>query len=161
MSATEGQPTPFRLEHDPWGRLVLVRPDGSRHVGVDPVRAFPVGDPAGPVALVDGDGRELAWVPRLADLPDALRRTVEDELAQRHFLPVIRRVLAVRGQVEPVECEADTDRGPVRFHIAAEEDVRRMGGGRVVIRGADGVRYLIPDLDALDRASRRLLDRYV
>lgn len=156
------EPIPMiQLDHDAHGRLVLIQPDGSRHAGVEPVRAFPISDPRGPVSLLDADGRELFTAPRLSDLPDPVRSVIESELAQRHFLPVITEVLSLLGQVEPVECEVDTDRGRVCFRIKAEEDVRRLPGGRVLITDESGVRYLIPNIDTLDPASRRRLVRYL
>ncbi|MGL6095114.1 MAG: DUF1854 domain-containing protein [Fimbriiglobus sp.] len=152
---------PFRLEHDAFGRLVLVAADGTRHPGVDPVRAFPITAPREHVTIVDPDGKEIVTVPKLDDLPADTRQILEDELARRHFLPVVRRVVRITGVVEPVECEAETDRGTVTFQIQGEENVMRLPGGRVLIADANGVRYLIPDVDALDAPSRRLLERYV
>lgn len=150
----------FALEHDEWGKLVLVRPDGSRVAGVDPVRAFPLSDPRRSISLLDPRGHEVGWVDRLDDLPHPARGVLEDELAHRHFLPVVLRVVGLTGWTEPIVCDAETDRGPVRFTIKAEEDVRRLPEGRVLITDANGVRYLIPDVAALDPASRRLMSRY-
>lgn len=151
----------IQLDHDAYGRLVLTQPDGSRHVGVEPVRAFPISDPRGPVSLLDADGRELFAAPRLSDLPEPVRSIIENELAQRHFLPVITEVLGLTGQVEPITCAVVTDHGPAQFRIKAEEDVRRLPGSRVLITDEHGVRYLIPNIDQLDAASRRRLVRYL
>ena len=151
----------FYLESDPWGRLVLVFVDGIRHLGVEPVQLFPIADPGGPVSFLGEDGRELLAVPRLDALPAALRQRLEVELAQRHFLPVITRVVRLTGRADPVEWEAETDRGPVRFRVAGEEELRRLAGGRVLITDTTGRRYLIPDLNALPADSRRQLSRYL
>ena len=154
-------PTPeFALEHDAWGKLVLVLPDGTRYAGVDPIRAFPLSDPRRSVSIVDAHGQERVWIDRLDDLPDRVRNALEAELGQRHFLPIVRRVVRLTGYVEPIECEAETDRGTVTFTIKAEEDVRRLPDGRVLISDSNAVRYLIPDVAALDAHSRRLMSRY-
>ena len=60
--------TIFELRRDAFGRLVLTDAQGAEHVGVLAVRAFPIHAADEGIALVDGDGHELAWVPRLADL---------------------------------------------------------------------------------------------
>ena len=151
----------FQLEHDAHGRLVLVLPDGSRHVGVDPVRAFPLSEPRAHISILSADGQELVWIPRLDDYSSKIRQVLEAELAQRHFLPLIQRVVRITGQVEPVICEVETDRGEVTFQIKGEEDVKRLTGGRVLVTDSNGVRYLIPNVAALDPTSRRLLERYV
>jgi hypothetical protein len=152
---------PFQLHHDAWGRLVLTDAQGRQHVGIDPVRAFPVTDPRHGISLCDAEGSEIVWLDSLDTLPAALHQLLEDELSRRHFLPVITRVLRVEGASEPTVWIVETDRGPTRFNLKSEEDVRRVAGQRVLIVDAHGVRYLIPDLHQLDTASRRWLERYI
>ncbi len=152
---------PFALHYDAWGRLVLTDADGRQHVGVEPVRAFPISDPRHGLALLDAEGRELAWIDSLDDLPAPVRRVLEDDLARREFLPVIRRILKVSAPVEPSEWEVETDRGTTRFVLNSEDDVRPLGDSRALIHDARGIRYLIPDLRRLDATSRRLLERYL
>ena len=151
----------FRLAQDPWGRLVLTQPDGQEHVGVVPVRAFPIGHPHGWLVLCDAEGRELCCIEDLADLPQAPRALLEDELARREFVPVIRRVRNVSSYLEPAEWEVDTDRGPTRFVLRTEDDVRRLGPYRALILDAQGVRYLVPDTRELDAYGRRAVERYL
>jgi hypothetical protein len=55
----------------------------------------------------------------------------------------------------------DTDRGPARFVLKGEEDIRRIGNGALLITDSDGIHYLVRDAAALDRNSRRLLDRFL
>lgn len=151
----------IRLEHDAWGRLVLTLADGARHVGVEAVRAFPVADPTRHISILDADGREAIAIDDLRQLDPDVRQVLEEELTRRHFLPTILRIVQVKGRIQPTEWEAETDRGPVRFTLKSDEDVRRMPNGRVIIADAQGVRYMIPHVDALDAASRRHLDRYL
>jgi hypothetical protein len=161
--STNGAPKapPIGLHHDAWGRLVLTDADGRQHVGVEPVRAFPVSAPRHGVALCDADGREVLWLDRLEDLPPPLRRLLEEELARREFVPVLRRIVRISAPSEPSEWEVETDRGPTRFLLNNEDDVHRLDGRRAMIKDAHGIRYLIPDTHALDAASRRLLERYL
>jgi hypothetical protein len=152
---------PFTLHHDAFGRWVLTDAAGRVHVGVLPVRGFPYSAPREGVSLVDENGREVLWLPRLDDLPEGLRRAVEEELARREFVPVIRRVHRVSPRVEPSEWDVDTDRGRTRFVLASADDVRRLDERQATVTDAHGVRYLIPDLRTLDAASRRILERYL
>ncbi len=48
--------------------------------------------------------------------------------------------------------------GPRTFDVATRQDVRPLGQGRYLIRDVDGNRYEIRDTEALDPASRSLLD---
>jgi len=151
----------WQLHHDAWGRLVLTDARGRQHVGVEPVRSFPVSSPRRWIALCDTEGLEVLWIDDLDELPPPTRQLLEDELSKRHFLPVVRRVLSIEGRVEPTAWQVETDRGPTAFRLKSDEDVRRVAGSRVLIVDAHGIRYLVPDLGALDPKSRRLLSRYV
>ena len=151
---------PFGLKHDDWGRLVLIDADGRRYVGVEPIRAFPLSDPGRHISICDAEGRELACVEEIATLPEATRRVLEDDLAARELVPVIRRIVAISADATPAEWDVETDRGPTRLTLKAEEDVRRLGPHRTLVVDAQGLRYLIPDTRELDLASRRMLEHY-
>jgi len=86
-----------------------------------------------------------------------LRTILEQELAEREFLPVIERIEAIADS-EPAEWTVSTDRGPHRFKVAHADDVVRQPDGAVFITDTDGMRYFVPRFDALDAESRRLLD---
>ena len=45
--------------------------------------------------------------------------------------------------------------------LKAEEDIRRLEGGALLIASAHGVQFRIPDAKTLDRASRKLLERFL
>jgi hypothetical protein len=160
-AATASARAPFQLTRDPWDRLVLTEPDGQQHVGVVPVRAFPIGYPRGWLVLCDAEGRELRCIEDPAALPQALRALLEAELARREFVPVIRRVRNVSSYLEPAEWEVETDRGPTRFVLRTEDDVRRLGPYRALILDAQGIRYLVPDTRELDAYGRRAVERYL
>jgi hypothetical protein len=151
---------PFGLSLDAWGRLVLIDADGCRHVGVEPVRAFPLSEPRRWISLCDAQGRELLSVESLDDLPPSVRQILEDELAVREFVPTIRRVIRVSGDISPSDWLVETDRGTTQFTLDNEEDVRRLGPHRVLIVDSQKLRYHVPDVRSLDAASRRILERY-
>ena len=54
-----------------------------------------------------------------------------------------------------------TNRGEARFLLKGEEDIRRLTGKTLIVSDVDGVQYLIRDPMALDRHSRKLLDRFM
>jgi hypothetical protein len=149
------------LTLDAYGRLVLTDPAGERHVGVEPVRAFPLSDPTHWIALVDAEGHEVLCIESLDDLPPSARQTLEDELHHREFVPVIERVLGISGETFPGHWDIETDRGCTRIELDSEDDIRRIGSHRVLITDARKMRYQVPDTRALDAYSRRVLERYV
>jgi hypothetical protein len=153
----------FTLSRNAFGRLVCTLADGGVHVGVLPVRAFPLTAPDDGLSLVSGDGRELVWVPSLAALPADQRALVDEELAHREFVPQIHRILGVSTFSTPSTWQLETDRGPAELVLQAEEDIRRLPGARaaLLITSGHGVVFRVPDLRALDRHSRRLIERFL
>lgn len=161
--AANGQagPRPFGLDHDAWGRLVMTDAEGRQHIGVEVVRAFPLSDPRHGISICDAKGRELVWIGSLDDLPMMLIGQIEEELAKREFVPIIRRIVKVSAPIEPSEWEVETDRGRTTFVLNSEDDVHELEEHRALITDANSIRYLIPDLRQLDPHSRRLLERYL
>lgn len=153
--------TVFELRRDAFGRLVLTDAHGHEHAGVMAVRAFPITAPDEGISLVDGDGHELAWVPRLSALDEPRRALLAEALEQREFMPRLLRVTAVSSFATPSTWDVETDRGPTSFVLKGEEDIRRLGPGLLIVNDAHGVQYLIRDLMAMDRHSRKLLDRFL
>ncbi len=151
----------FQLSRNAAGKLVFTGSDGEAHEGVVPVRAFPIAAPQDGIALVSQDGHELAWIDRLDDLPQGIKTVIEEELASREFMPEIRRLRQVSSFATPSTWEVETDRGEASFVLKGEEDIRRLAGGTLLIADSHGIQFLIRDLQALDRHSRKLLDRFL
>ncbi|MDM0011324.1 DUF1854 domain-containing protein [Variovorax sp. J22P168] len=158
MGAT---PMKLQIERDGFGRLVLTDDDGVPHVGVLPVRAFPLTAPDDGISLVGPDGRERVWIDHLDALPPAARELIAQDLAARDFAPTLLRLHKVSSFGVPSTWTVSTDRGDTRFVLKAEEDIRRLEDGALLIASASGVQFRIPDAKALDRASRKLLERFL
>lgn len=154
------EPFDFRLSRNALGRLEFVGADGEAQ-GVVPVRAFPIAAPTEDIALVSVDGRELAWIGRLADLPEPQGALVAEALAQREFMPEIVRLMTVSSFATPSTWQVATDRGETAFVLKAEDDIRRLPGNGLLIADSHGIQFRIRDIAALDRHSRRLLDRFL
>ena len=161
MSTDQDVFASFGLQHDAWGRLVLIDATGARHIGVEPIRGFPISDPEHFISLCDREGRELVCVQDMAKLPAATRQVLEQDLSRREFVPVIERIASVSSGADPTEWQVDTDRGPTTFLLKSEDDVRRLGPDSALVIDSHGLRYLVPDTKKMDAASRRILERYL
>lgn len=151
----------FALSRDAFGRLVLTLPDGIVHESVVPARAFPILEPQGGLALMSVEGHELAWIDDPAALPQPARDLIEEELASREFMPEISALLEVSSFATPSTWRVATDRGETELVLKGEEDIRRLPGGMLLIADIHGLQYLIRRPEALDRPSRKLLDRFL
>jgi hypothetical protein len=157
----ERQRMSFTLQRNAFGRLVLTGADGVAHVGVVPVRAFPIAAPDEGLSLLSAEGHELAWIDRLGELSPAQRALIDEELASREFMPQIHRLHAVSTFSTPSTWTVDTDLGATRFVLKGEEDIRRIGRTTLLIADSHGLQFMVRDLSALDRHSRRLLERFL
>jgi len=149
------------LERNPLGRWVWTDADGLRHEQVVVVRAYPVTAPEQGVGVMDIEGHELAWFDRLDQVPEPLQARLREAIGEREFLPEIQRLSAVSSLVTPSIWTVQTHRGEARFMLKGEEDIRRLTGKTLIVSDADGVQYLIRDPLALDKHSRKLLDRFM
>ena len=151
----------FVLTRNAFGRLVFTAADGDVHEGVVPVRAFPISAADEGVSLVSAEGKEVAWFDRVTDIPEAIRPLVEAELASREFMPEIKRIVSVSSYATPSTWDVVTDRGATALVLKGEEDIRRLNRTALLIADANGIQYLVRDTQALDRASRKMLDRFL
>ncbi|MDE2617112.1 MAG: DUF1854 domain-containing protein [Burkholderiales bacterium] len=152
--------TAATLTRNAYGKLVLTLVDGQVRTGVVPVRAFPIQAPERDISLLDADGHEVAWVDELARVPEPAQGLIRAALAEREFMPEIRAILGVSSFSTPSTWQVRTDRGDTAFVLKGDEDIRRLAGNTLLVTDSHGIQFLIRDMAALDRESRRLLDRF-
>lgn len=151
---------PHTLERDALGRLMFIDASGVSHLGVYPVRAFPITQPDAGISIMDQSGKELCWFDDIAAIPENELALIEEELAAREFMPVIEKITKVSTFATPSIWNIETDRGPTRIRLKGEEDIRRIAGNTLLIADSNGLQFLIKDSTQLDKVSKKLLDRF-
>ncbi len=149
-----------QLERDALGRLVFIDSKGERHIGVHPVRAFPITAPGAGIGIMNQSGKELCWFHNMAAISGAELELIEEILAEREFMPVIEKITKVSTFATPSIWDIETDRGPTRIRLKGEEDIRRIAGNTLLIADSNGLQFLIKDSTKLDKVSKKLLDRF-
>jgi hypothetical protein len=146
------------------GQIELHLAGGGSHADVRVIPAFPISRPNRFVYFLDAEGNELGLLEEPRRLDRESRDLVLAQADQAYFMPRITRIADVEERPGSglARWDVDTDRGPSIFEVVSRsESVWYVGKNRVVIRDADGNRYLIEDLSALDKRSRRLADLYL
>ncbi len=151
----------FELRRNSFGKLALTTPDGQTHEDVVPVRAFPIQSPDRGISLLNNEGHEVAWVDALADVPQPAQGLIREALGGREFMPEIQAILSVTSFATPCTWQVLTDRGETNFVLRGDEDIRRLAGNTLLVTDSHGIHFLIRDLSALSRDSRRILDRFM
>ncbi len=151
----------FTLARDAHGRWTC-NIGGVAHPSVQVVRAFPLSAPEEDIAIVCTDGEELVFVDRLDALDAPNQQALREALAEREFVPLIERIHSVSTFATPSTWQVDTDRGATELVLKVEEDIRRLPGAkRLLVTSGSGVVFEIRDRHRLDRASQRLLERFL
>ncbi|MEX5746863.1 DUF1854 domain-containing protein [Massilia sp. X63] len=151
----------FQLRRDSFGKLVLTTADGEEHVGVIPVRAFPIQAPMRGISMVREGGKEVAWIDDLADLPEPIRHLVQEEIEGREFIPEILHISDVSSFATPCTWYVKTDRGDTEFVLKVDEDIRRIGEASLLVSDSHGINFLVRDMFHIDKHSRKILDRFL
>ncbi|WP_312515083.1 DUF1854 domain-containing protein [Massilia sp.] len=153
--------TPFKLRRDSFGKLIITLESGEEHVGVMPVRAFPIQAPTKGISLVRDGGKEVAWIDDLAEMPEEIRTLVREEIEGREFIPEIVRIKDVSSFATPCTWFVETDRGDTQFVLKVDEDIRRIGEASLLVADSHGINFLVRDMYRIDKHSRKILDRFL
>ncbi|QOY93446.1 DUF1854 domain-containing protein [Massilia sp. UMI-21] len=153
--------TTFQLRRDAFGKLVLTTPEGEEHLGVIPVRAFPIQAPTRGISMVREGGKEVAWIDDLDTLPEQVRHLIQEEIEGREFIPEIEHIKEVSSFATPCTWYVRTDRGDTEFVLKVDEDIRRIGEASLLISDSHGINFLVRDMFHIDKHSRKILDRFL
>jgi hypothetical protein len=153
--------TNFQLSRNAFGKLILTDDAGEVHIGVAPVRAFPIQAPDKGISMVLSNGKEVAWIDDIGGLPIQVRELVMDELEGREFMPEILHVMRVSSYATPCTWYVRTDRGDTEFTLKGEEDIRRIGACSLLVADNHGINFLIRDMYTIDKHTRKILDRFL
>ena len=150
-------PESVELSRDAFQRLTLRL--GEQHWDeVKAVAAFPLSAPESCVFLIDSERNEIGFIAEVADMPPAARDTLRDALAIEYLCTRVLGITSIQSRHGVSTWDLRTARGDRTVHIKDRSDIRRLPGNRIVITDVDGMRFEIPDRNALDERSRALLD---
>jgi hypothetical protein len=76
-------------------------------------------------------------------------------------MPEIQSILSVSSFATPSTWQIETDRGHAELILKAEDHIRRLSQNSLMITDSYGIHFLLRNIDQLDKASRKLLDRFL
>jgi len=126
--------------------------------GLEPRRLFPISGLDKYITLLDSEGTERAIVRDISNLPRESRAVLEKSLQEYYMIPRISRFIKMSESFKIWMWTVDTDRGEYTFEVRDHiNSVRALFDGRVLIKDASDNRYEIPNINALDSRSRRMI----
>ena len=131
---------------------------GEKLVGLEPRRLFPISGLDKYITLLDSEGAEKAIVRDISSLLPESRAVLENSLREYYMIPRIRRFVSMSENFKIWMWTVETDRGEYTFEVRDHNNtVKMLFDGRVLIKDASDNRYEIPDINALDSKSRRMI----
>ena len=151
-------PETLRIRRDDFGNPCLQTADRTWE-NVRPVRTHPLTAPERFIAfLAEGGREEIGMLEDAAALEAESRNALEAELELEYFQARVLAIHHVDSRYGVTTWDLETDRGRRTAQLKDRGDLRPLPGGRVILTDMHGVRFDVPDMDALDEKSRRLLE---
>ncbi|MFC5652852.1 DUF1854 domain-containing protein [Paenibacillus solisilvae] len=133
------------------------RMDGYLYEQVKLVRAFPFSIPDNFISLRTADNQEILLLRDLIGLDDNSRQLANEELQRRHIIPQIMRIISIFNQSSQWFWNVDTDCGPVVIIMDnLHENIHPIADGRWILTDAEGFRFELSNVAAMDDTSRLL-----
>jgi len=124
------------------------------------MRSHPLTDPDRYLSLrtPPPKSKEVGLLRNWRRLDRESRRLVEEGLERRYLHPRVKRIVSLMDYGGLQFCILETDRGTREITLRdVRDNVIYLGASRILITDAEGNRYDIVDVNALDRRSRMLL----
>jgi hypothetical protein len=155
--AGAARPDRVRVWEDEF-HVVHVSIDGETFPRVRPVRVFPISEKGDYVSFLGEDDKEVCLLAHPKRLDKESRKALEHALARMYYVPKITRVDRITEIMGVANWEVMTDRGYAAFEIVdRRHHIRALRDGRYVLTDADGNRFEIEDVSALDPRSQALV----
>lgn len=131
---------------------------GEKFYELELHRMFPITGLTKYIALMDSEGNEIAVIRDTNDLMPESREVVENCLREYYMIPRITKFIKMSERFKIWMWTAETDKGictfEIRNHLTA---IKPLYDGRVLIKDANDNRYEIPDVNVLDKHSKKLI----
>lgn len=146
------------------GGILTLEYLGEKYPDVILQRAFPLSKPFEYISVktsaVHKDmSNELGIIRDVNKLSVENRKFVEEELAQRYFVPVITKIESLKDEFGQIYMDVVTSAGKKKIAVQnSSANFVKLGNNRLLLIDFDGNRYEIPEISALDRRSKRHLE---
>ena len=155
-------PKKVRIYKDEFNRLKLEIEGDGEYPEVRATMGFPLTNSDHFVSFIEvKDGKkdkEIGIIEDVRKLDSKSRKVLRSELKRAYFMPRITKINRLKETHGTMKFDVETDKGQREFETRYKEDIRKLPGGRVIIKDADGNRYEIKDYMKLDKRSVNLID---
>jgi len=155
-------PKTVQVYKDEFNKLKAKIGDNKEDLEVEVNMGFPLTNPDQFISfssIIDGKKeKEIGILENIKDLDSKSRKILKAELKRAYFMPQVTRINRLKENHGVMKFDVETEKGQREFETRYKEDIRKLPGGRVVIKDADGNRYEIKDFRKRDQRSINLID---
>lgn len=126
-------------------------------------RTFPFDMPWEYISVTDPDHKELGIIYNIADFDDKSIELLKKELERKYYEPTIKSIIQVKERYGfsywSVLIEDDK-----KINFTMQDTFRniiRIGESKAILLDVDGNRFVIEDIEALDKKSHKKIELYI
>ena len=138
-----------------------MRLKGTEYNRVILTRALPLALPDSYICVTDVERKELGIIEHIDDFPEDQQLLISKELSQRYFCPDITAITAIKEKMGHFYFDVKIGDYSMSFTIRDLSKNIRCADNQIILTDVDGNRFLISDINRIDKKSRRKLEPYL
>jgi hypothetical protein len=149
------------------GGFAGLRYNGEDYPHVSLRRTLPVNEPMKYISVADHENKEICIIRAVDDLENTQRDIVINELDNRYYSPEVLEIISVKDKLGYVYIEMRVQNKNDKAYLKncavkdVSRNIRMLSDTSIIIFDVDGNRYIVSDLDKLDKNSLKRLDPYL
>ena len=125
-------------------------------------RDFPFDHPWSYISVLSTDNVELAFLQSVDLFEGEEKEIIVRELERKYYTPSIKKILSVKDRFGFSYWDVETESGKVTFTLQDTfKSISRAGDNKLFFSDVDGNRFVIENIEALDKKSHKKIELYL
>ena len=125
-------------------------------------RDFPFDHPWAYISVLSTESMELAFIQNVDLFEGEEKELIVRELERKYYTPSIKKILSVKDRFGFSYWDVETETGKVTFTLQDTfKSISRAGDKKLFFSDVDGNRFVIENIEALDRKSHKKIELYL
>ena len=125
-------------------------------------RDFPFDHPWEYISVLSTDNMELAFIQNVDLFDGEEKELLVRELERKYYTPSIKKIISVKDRFGFSYWDVETESGKVTFTLQDTfKSISRAGDNKLFFSDVDGNRFVIENIEALDKKSHKKIELYL
>lgn len=125
-------------------------------------RDFPFDHPWAYISVLSTENVELAFIQNVDLFEGEEKELIVRELERKYYTPSIKKILSVKDRFGFSYWDVETESGKVTFTLQDTfKSISRAGDNKLFFSDVDGNRFVIENIEALDKKSHKKIELYL